>query len=387
MKLFEFQAKEIFRKYNIPTSTSSYLIKNAEEVNAILDKLQLPCVLKAQVLSGGRGKAGGVKIAKTKEEISKLVEQIFNLVINGEKTCAILIEDYVNIEKELYTSITIDTTTNNVTILASSLGGIDIEELTLKHPEMIFKMNVDPFVGIKTYQARLLARKLGLSGRLVNVYAHILTSMYRILRDYDAELVEINPLALTKSGELVAVDAKIVLNEPAKYRHQETFEQLEKEQEALGITRNLKEIKLKELGCSAYIDFEKEGIALISDGAGIGMYAYDTICQLGGSVASYCELGLANTPEKISRVLEIVSSDPKTRVLLINWFGGANIMDEMCKGIIQFREKNNSIPIIVRVAGTNFDKAHEMLKNANIFVTEDINEAVNKVISFSGGIS
>jgi len=387
MKLFEFQAKEIFRKYNIPTSTSSYLIKNAEEVNAILDKLQLPCVLKAQVLSGGRGKAGGVKIAKTKEEIPKLVEQIFNLVINGEKTCAILIEDYVNIEKELYTSITIDTTTNNITILASSLGGIDIEELTLKHPEMIFKMNVDPFVGIKTYQARLLARKLGLSGRLVNVYARILTSMYRILRDYDAELVEINPLALTKSGELVAVDAKIVLNEPAKYRHQETFEQLEKEQEALGITKNLKEIKLKELGCSAYIDFEKEGIALISDGAGIGMYAYDTICQLGGSVALYCELGLANTAEKVNQVLEIISNNPKTKALLINWFGGANIMDEMCKGIIQFREKNNNIPIIVRVAGTNSDKAHKMLKNANIFVTEDINEAVNKAISLSGGIS
>ncbi|RLE08100.1 succinate--CoA ligase subunit beta [Candidatus Aerophobetes bacterium] len=384
MRLFEFQAKEIFRKYNIPTSTFNYLIKTPEEVNTILDKLPLPCVLKAQVLSGRRGKAGGIKIVKTKEEIPRLVEQLFNLVIGGERTHAILVEDYIDIERELYVSIAIDTTTNNITILASPLGGIEVEELVLKYPEKLFKIDVDPFIGIKPYQARSLAKKLGLSGRLINVFARILDSMYRILIDYDAELVEINPLAVTKTGELIAIDAKIVLNEPAKYRHQEAFKRLEEEQEAIGITKNPTEAKLKELGSTAYIEFEKEGIALVSDGAGIGMYAYDLINELGGTVAIYCELGLANTAERVYQALKIISSNQKTKAILINWFGGANIMDEMCKGLIQFRRENTNIPIVVRIAGTNSDKAHEMLKGTNIFVTEDINEAVNKIISLGG---
>ena len=384
MRLFEFQAKEIFRKYNIPTSTFNYLIKTPEEVNTILDKLPLPCVLKAQVLSGRRGRAGGIKIVKTKEEIPRLVEQLFKLVIGGEKTHAILVEDYIDIERELYVSIAIDTTTNNITILASPLGGIEVEELVLKYPEKLFKIDVDPFIGIKPYQARSLAKKLGLSGRLINVFARILDSMYRILIDYDAELVEINPLAVTKTGELIAIDAKIVLNEPAKYRHQEAFKRLEEEQEAIGITKNPTEAKLKELGSTAYIEFEKEGIALVSDGAGIGMYAYDLINELGGTVAIYCELGLANTAERVYQALKIISSNQKTKAILINWFGGANIMDEMCKGLIQFRRENTNIPIVVRIAGTNSDKAHEMLKGTNIFVTEDINEAVNKIISLGG---
>ena len=384
MRLFEFQAKEIFRKYNIPTSTFNYLIKTPEEVNTILDKLPLPCVLKAQVLSGRRGRAGGIKIVKTKEEIPRLVEQLFNLVIGGERTHAILVEDYIDIERELYVSIAIDTTTNNITILASPLGGIEVEELVLKYPEKLFKIDVDPFIGIKPYQARSLAKKLGLSGRLINVFARILDSMYRILIDYDAELVEINPLAVTKTGELIAIDAKIVLNEPAKYRHQEAFKRLEEEQEAIGITKNPTEAKLKELGSTAYIEFEKEGIALVSDGAGIGMYAYDLINELGGTVAIYCELGLANTAERVYQALKIISSNQKTKAILINWFGGANIMDEMCKGLIQFRRENTNIPIVVRIAGTNSDKAHEMLKGTNIFVTEDINEAVNKIISLGG---
>lgn len=378
MKLFEFQAKEIFRMYNIPLSSSSYLIKDVRNLDEIVDRLRFPCVLKAQVLAGGRGKAGGIKIARNREEVLEQAGKIFELVINGERTRAILIEDYVDIERELYTSVTIDTTTNEIVVLASPLGGVDIEELAISHPEMIFKVVVDPFTGLKTYQARHLARKLGLSGKLVNVYADVLSSMYRIFIEHDAELVEINPLALTKSGGLIAIDAKVLLNEPSRYRHHEVFEKLEREQKELGVGVCPEESRLRELGVTSYIGFDKEGIAVISDGAGIGMYAYDLINQLGGSVALYCELGLANNSERVYQALKIIQGNPKIKAFLINWFGGANMMDDMSEGIIRFIKENNNIPIIARIAGTNSDKAQKALENSGIFLTEDINEAVKK---------
>jgi succinyl-CoA synthetase beta subunit len=265
--------------------------------------------------------------------------------------------------------------------LASPLGGVDIEELALRQPEMIFRVEVDPFIGLKTYQARYLARRLGLSGRLVNTYADILSSMYKILTEYDAELVEINPLALTKSGELIAVDAKILLNDPSRYRHREMYEELEREQEELGVTKRVEESKLRELGVTAYINFGREGIALVSDGAGIGMYAYDLINQLGSSVALYCELGLANNSERVYQALKLISGNPMVKAILINWFGGANIMDDMAEGILRFKEQNNDALLVARVAGTNSDKAQKMLRDSGIFVTEDINEAVKKLVS------
>jgi len=381
MRLYEFQAKEIFRKYNIPVSPSSYLVKDIEDVDKVVNQLKFPCVLKAQVLSGGRGKAGGIKVARTKEDVAGLVSALLELVVNGERTRAVLIEDFIDIERELYSSVTIDTAANKVVFLASPLGGVDIEELALRQPEMIFRVEVDPFIGLKTYQARYLARRLGLSGRLVNTYADILSSMYKILTEYDAELVEINPLALTKSGELIAVDAKILLNDPSRYRHREMYEELEREQEELGVTKRVEESKLRELGVTAYINFGREGIALVSDGAGIGMYAYDLINQLGGSVALYCELGLANNSERVYQALKLISGNPMVKAILINWFGGANIMDDMAEGILRFKEQNNNALLVARVAGTNSDKAQKMLRDSGIFVTEDINEAVKKLVS------
>jgi succinyl-CoA synthetase beta subunit len=380
MKLYEFQAKEIFRKYNIPISPFSYLIKDIEDVDKVINYLKLPCVLKAQVLSGGRGKAGGIKIAKTKEDVVKLIKNLFEFVINGEKTHAILIEDYIDIEKELYTSVAIDTTNNNILVLASPFGGIDIEELVVHHPEMIFKVEVDPFTGLKIYQVRYLAKKLGFSGKLINIYTDIISSMYKILIEYDAELVEINPLALTRSKELVAVDAKIILNDPSYYRQREVYEKLEREQEELKIIKSAEELKLKKLGVTAYINFNKEGVAVVSDGAGIGMYAYDLINRLGGSVALYCELGLANDSEKVYQVLKILSDNPMIKVFLINWFGGANLMDDMVKGVLRFKEQNKNVLIVARIAGTNSDNAQKMLENSGIFVSEDINEVVQKVV-------
>jgi len=379
-RLFEFQAREIFKRFGIPITNTQCLIKDLNAVSEVLDNLKFPCVLKAQVLSGGRGKAGGIRIARTKEEIPSLVKQIFDLRIGGERTYAILITDYVEIERELYTSIVIDTVANNITALASPLGGIDIEEIARRHPAMIYKLEIDPFIGLKTYQARSLAKWLGLTGKPANDYVNILTSLYKILTEYDAELVEINPLALTKSGELVAIDAKIVLNDQAYYRHKEVFDEIQRSNDELNVPKDPVEEKIKALGATAYIDFEKEGIAIVSDGAGIGMYAYDLINELGGAVAIYCELGLANTADRVYQALKILSSNPRIKLFLVNWFGGSNVMDEMCKGLVQFLKDNKNIPIVARIAGTHSHIAHEMLKNTLVFVTEDIDEAVKAAL-------
>jgi len=373
MKLFEYQAKEIFRRFNILTPKEK-LANNEEELVNFAKEIGFPCVLKAQVLVGGRGKAGGIKKANNEEEAKKIGKELFSLKIKDFPVEKVLVSNFVEIKKELYLSVTIDRKEKTPIVIASFEGGIEIEELAKEKPESILKINIDPLLGLKNYQARNLCYNLFGDLSLANQFNELLQKLTTIFFIYESSLVEINPLALTKDNNFCAIDAKIIIDDNALFRHPELkiWENQEK--------REPIEQAAKQLGFS-YIKLSGK-VGCIVNGAGLAMATMDLIKKYGENPANFLDIGGSTNKERIEKALRLLIQDKEIKVILINIFGGITRCDDVAAGVLSVI-KETDIPIVARLIGTNQDKAYEILKDTKVILIDNMKEAIKKAVEIA----
>ncbi|MEO0102849.1 MAG: ADP-forming succinate--CoA ligase subunit beta [candidate division WOR-3 bacterium] len=369
MKLYEFQAKEIFRASNIPCPKEK-LVSSVEEGKSSVSEIGFPSVLKAQVLVGGRGKAGGIKILEKEEDFLPTLESIFSLRIKDLPVEKVLISEKVEIERELYLSIILDRRLAQPIILASPFGGMDIEEIAKEKPKSIIKESINPLLGLLPYQCRRIGFQLfPKEEKLLDKFASLLMSLTKVFFRYDAQLVEINPLVINKNGEFFALDAKMILDDNASFRHPEWAEYKTFEEET--------EAEAKKEGLS-YVRLSGE-IGSIVNGAGLAMATLDLINRYGAQAANFLDIGGSSSPEKTKKALEIITRDKNVRVILLNIFGGITRCDDVAKGILAFlKEREINLPIVARLVGTNYEEAKTLLKEIPIIFTDTMKEAVKK---------
>jgi len=371
MKLYEFQGKEIFKKYGIPVQLG-FLIHAKDKGK----DLTPPLVLKSQVLVGGRGKAGGIKIWDGSTDVSKIIKNLFTLSIQGEKVKAILALKKVDILKEIYISITFNRGKSTPVLIVGTSGGMDIEESARLNKEKIHFIEIDPFLGILEYKIRFVAKKLNINNYLE--FKNIIRAVYKIFKEYDATLVEINPLAITPDG-LVAIDAKVNLDDQSYFRHEELFQKLKEEKKLIQGKKDSDVSKFKE-DTITYVTLSGN-IGLISDGAGTGLLTLDLINDFGGKIGSFCELGGITNSEVMFKALKMVTSDQSLKSILVVLIGGFNRMDYMAEGIIKFKKEfKKETAIFTRMCGTNEEIGKELMKKANIPVYDSLNVAVEKAV-------
>ncbi len=381
MKIHEYQAKEILRKYNVPVPNGKVAYTVDEAVAAAKEIGGKIRVVKAQIHAGGRGLGGGVKVAKGIPEVRKYAKQILgmNLVTHqtgpeGKIVKRLLIEQGVNIDKEFYVGITLDRAASRNTVMVSTEGGMEIEKVAAKTPEKIIKESVDPAVGLQAYQARALAFGLGLSGVQFKNAVKFLLSLYKAFDETDASIAEINPLVVTKEGDVMALDAKMNFDDNAMYRHKDILQYRDLEEEdALEVEAskfNLNYIKLDgNVGCMV-------------NGAGLAMATMDIIKLAGGDPANFLDVGGTANKETVAAGFKIILTDPKVKAILINIFGGIVRCDRVAQGVIDaVNQEKVTIPIIVRLDGTNAEEAQVLLKKSkmNFEVAATLKEAAEKV--------
>jgi len=375
MKLYEYESKAIFHSVGIPIP-EGFATKNLDEALQFATKIGYPVVLKAQVLVGGRGKAGGVKIANNETEFREYFAQILSMRIKNEPVFNVLIEKKLDIAKELYLSVTVDRTRKGTLIIASSLGGVDIEEVAEKTPEAIIKEEINPIVGLMAHNIRYVTTKMGLTDKLQKKeFSEIIEKMWQIFIDYDCELVEINPLVLTSDGKLIAADAKIILDDNALFRHKEFEEKLK--------TRfaeyNEREIAAMESGMS-YVELSGD-IGIIGNGAGLVMATMDCVKHFGGEPANFLDVGGGASAERMQKALAIVSSHSSVKAIFINILGGITRCDEMAQGIVSAKQTlNHDIPLVIRLIGTNEEEGRKILTDNGINAFNDMESAAKKVV-------
>ncbi|MDH5266059.1 MAG: ADP-forming succinate--CoA ligase subunit beta [Candidatus Bathyarchaeota archaeon] len=383
MRMFEFQAKRVFREEGIPVPKGE-LATNAVEVEQIARELGGPVALKAQVLVGGRGLTGGVKFADNVEEARMAAERILSSKMKGENVRRVLVEEKMEIKNELYVGVTIDQEARAPIVVATSEGGVEIELVSEKSPEKIVKRKIDVFKGLSEHEARSIAKNIGLDHRKALSFSSVLRNLYGIFEKYDAELVEINPLALTVNDKFVAVDAKLNLDDRAAFRHKDLICCLGEESIKPTEGPNFREYLAKEADISSYVELDGN-IGIISDGAGTGMLALDLVEQYGGRPADFCELGGFMDADMMRSALNIVSSNPNVKVILITLIGGLTRMDEMAEGIAKFiEEKKTTIPIVVRLTGTSEEEGRRILKNTGINSFDDMYDSIGKAVKLAG---
>jgi|LSQX01.2.fsa_nt_gb succinyl-CoA synthetase beta subunit len=370
MKLFEFQGKRVFKQYGMPIPSGKIIYPDSD-----LSELSPPIVLKSQVLTGGRGKAGGIKLWDGKHDIKSVIKQLFDLKINNEKVQVILAEEVVNIKKELYLAITFNKSSSTQVLIVGTAGGMDIEKSAQMDTNQVLFIEFNPLLGISDFQIRLAAKHLKIENH--SEIRKIVLSMYRIFKELDAVLVEINPLALTSQG-LIAVDSKIELDSQAIFRHTDLYQQLKKENACI-IGSDYKTKSYEDT--ITYVPLSGN-IGLVSDGAGTGLLTMDLLSKQGGRVASFAELGGITSPEVVHKALQKVNNDPNVKSILVVLIGGFNRMDDMAEGIVRFQKENkNKIPMFIRMCGTKEEDGIKIMEDAQIPIDKSLHEAVNKAIN------
>ncbi len=372
MKIHEYQAKEIFSRYRIPV-TNEVVCYTVEEAVAAAEKLGLPVVVKAQVLAGGRGKAGGVKLARTKQEVPEIAGKILGMDIKGYTVEKVLVAQGVKFTHEFYVGMTIDRNSKSVIFMASSEGGVEIEEVAKENPDAIHKFVIDPTLGMTPFLARKIAFALFSDFNLVKQGADIFQKLYRIFMDTDSSLVEINPLVTTEDGKLLALDGKMNFDDNALFRQSEI--------EALNepTVDELKEIDAKEKGLT-YIRLDGS-IGCMVNGAGLAMATLDLIKYFGGEPANFLDIGGSSNPQKVIDAMNLILSDKNVKVVMINIFGGITRCDDVARGLVVALEKIKvEVPIVVRLSGTNSKEGLEILKQANLPIVETMSQAAQKAI-------
>ena len=377
MKLLEHEAKDIFRAFNMPTPPGG-VAETPEEAMNLAAKVGKPVVVKAQVLSGKRGKAGGVKFADTPEQAKEIAKHIFGLKINDLPVEAVLVEEKLDIQQEIYAGITIDRNERKYVVIGSGAGGMSIEELAEESPEKIVKMHVDPSIGFLPYNAREMATKMGFRGKQINKLASFFLKLWNIVEANDVELTEINPLILTKDGRFLAADARLNVDDNALFRHKKMMESLKRDP----VEQNERE-RIATENDMAYVELDGN-IACICNGAGLTMATLDAVSLYGGEASTFLDLGGGADAERVEKGIEVALMYPKVKAILINIMGGITRCDEVAKGILAARDDGDiTVPMVVRMVGTNEEEGQEILNKAGIPFLKTMEEAASKVVNLA----
>ena len=376
MKLFEHEAKMIFAKYGIPTPRGG-LADSAAQAREIATKINAPVVVKAQVLVAGRGKAGGVLFAESPDEAEKAAEKLLSMKIKDVSVRRVWVEEKVSSRKELYFSVTVDRANRCYVAVASSAGGIDIEEVAANSPEKIVRVFIDPVYGFGAYHARKVAKKLAYNGDQMLDLASIFLKHYQMAMELDVEMAEINPLMETIDGKFVAADTRLIIDDNALYRHPE-FQKRSLEEAEL-TPQELKAQKSK----LTYVKLDGD-IGVIGNGAGLVMATLDVVQLYGGSPADFLDVGGGASAEMMAKALVIVFSDPRVKVVFINVLGGITRCDEVANGILEVRKRVGfAKPLVIRLVGTNVEEGRRILAEAGIHVLGSMEEAAKKAVEMA----
>jgi succinyl-CoA synthetase beta subunit len=372
MKIHEYQARQIFEDYGIPVPEVRLCFTVDEVKQAALD-LNRAVVIKAQVLVGGRGKAGGVKLAKTVDDAVEAGSKILGMDIKGNKVEKVMVVGAVDIQKEYYVGLTIDRNTKSVLFMASAEGGVEIEEVAKTNPEAIHKIPIDPDLGMTDFMARKIAFKLFNDINQVKQAASIFKKMYQIFMDTDASIVEINPLVTNKDGNILAIDGKMNFDDNALYRQPNIAAMNEPDED------EKKELKAKESGLS-YIRLDGN-IGCMVNGAGLAMATMDVVKHFGGSPANFLDIGGSSSPQKVVDAMNLLLSDKNVKVIMINIFGGITRCDDVAKGlVIALEQLKTNIPIVIRLSGTNAEEGLRIIADQKLPIVASLSEAAKEAI-------
>lgn len=348
MRLYEYEAKELFRKFRIPT-TEGEVVESSDQAIALAEEKGLPRVLKSQVLTGGRGKAGGIMIVKNDDQLEKASKALFDLSIKGYPVEKVLIDPFIEIEKEFYLGVTIDRANYKLVLIACGEGGVEIEETARVSPDKILKVALDVDEDLMSFDAVKVGKFLGLSGDQLKAFIPIAVDLYRLFKAYDAKLVEINPLVLTRDGQLIAADARMSIDDDALFRHKDLQEMgIEKRHEEGEMTP--REQQAREWGIP-YLDLDGD-IGMFPGGAGFGIMGNDFIHYYGGKPANFMDSGGGPSPERIARMLVLLDENPNVKAIFGARFGGISRCDDFAKGVVMFlKDHGLSKPMVMRFTG------------------------------------
>lgn len=377
MKLFEYEAKQFFRKHGIPTPRGG-VAGTPEKAARVAEEIGGPVAVKSQLLVGGRGKAGGIRFADTPVEAADAARALLGTRIRDLEVRNVLVEEKLAIEDEIYAGVTVDRRSRSYVVLASSEGGINIEEVAARAPEKIVRHPVDPLSGLSEGEARSIAEGVGYEGRGAEGLGDVLFRLYKVAYEMDAELTEINPLAYVAGG-FMAADARLNVDDNALFRHPELGE---RSREAEGAELTPRELEARELGLT-YVELDGD-IGIIGNGAGLTMATLDTVTLQGGRPANFLDLGGGASAESIARGVEFVLSDPRVRALFVNILGGITRCDETARGIVEARlETGAEMPIVVRLMGTNEEEGRRLLAEAGVDTLDTMEEAARTVVALA----
>jgi succinyl-CoA synthetase beta subunit len=377
MKLHEYQSKQIFAKYGVPIPNGR-VAATAAEAKQIAEELGGRVVIKSQVLVGGRGKAGGIRLAKNPEEAEDLATTILSMEIKGLPVRKVLVDQAANIDKEIYLGITNDRAARKPVLMGSAAGGVEIEEVARETPEKIVRVHIDPLLGLRDYQARDIAAGIDLPRDHWRTFGQICKSLWQAYNASDATLAEINPLVITEENHIIAVDGKMLVDDNALFRHPDLAEMRDLDAEAPS------EIEARKYGLS-YIKLDGN-IGCMVNGAGLAMTTMDIIKLFGGEPANFLDIGGGAGAEKVSAALRIILSDPNVKAVLFNVFGGITRGDEVAHGVLAaLEEEKPDIPMVTRLVGTNAEEGRKILADANMITAETLAEAAQKAVAAAKG--
>jgi len=383
VNIHEYQTKELLRSYGVPVPNGrvAHNVENAATVAEDIGGERW--VVKAQIHAGGRGKGGGVKVANSIDEVRRYTDAMIGTHLvtpqtgpEGRLVQRVLVEQASNIEKEFYLGMVIDRASQRVTVIASASGGMNIEEVAKETPEKVIREQVDPAVGLMSFQCRKIAAKIGLHGKQINAASKMMLALYRCFRDKDALLVEVNPLAEIDGGELIALDAKMSFDGNALYRHSDIIELRDFDEE------DPKEVEATGHGLN-YIALDGN-VGCIVNGAGLAMATMDVISFHGGKPANFLDVGGGASPEKVGNAFRIVLADPNVKVILVNIFAGINRCDWIAEGLVQaMRDQRIEVPIVVRLAGTNVELGGPILEQSGFpfIMAENLDDAAIRIMA------
>jgi succinyl-CoA synthetase beta subunit len=375
MKIHEYQAKQIFAKYGVPLPQGEVAF-TPEEAKKVAEMIGKPVMVKAQVHVGGRGKAGGIKKADNPEQALEVASQILGMEIKGLVVKKVLVTECKDIASEAYIGVIVDRKSKKPVIMVSAAGGIDIEEVARETPEKIHKLEVDPLLGLQSFQARDLAYKLYSDAKIANKTSPVILKLYRTFSENDCSLAEINPFITTPDGEVWALDAKINIDDSGLARHPDIARMRNLDEE----DTSENEAREKDL---SFVKLDGN-IGCIVNGAGLAMATMDLVKHFGQEPANFLDIGGSSSPEKVLNAMRIVLRDPNVKAILFNIFGGITRCDDVANGIVAaVKELKPQVPIVVRLTGTNEDKARKILEEVNLTATSSMVDVVQKAIELS----
>jgi succinyl-CoA synthetase beta subunit len=373
MKLHEYQSKQLFARHGIPIPNGR-VANTAAEARAIAEELGGRVVVKSQVLVGGRGKAGGVKLAKDPAEAEQFAGQILGMEIKGLPVRKVLVDEAAGIEKEIYYSITNDRAARKPVMIASAAGGMEIEQVAAETPEKIIKVHIDPLLGLRDFQARDIAASIDLPRQHWKEFGRIASALWRVYTDHDATLAEINPLVITKDGRLMALDGKMIIDDSALYRHPDLTEMRDLDAEAPA------ETEARKFGLT-YIKLDGD-IGCMVNGAGLAMTTMDIVKLFGGEPANFLDIGGGASADKVAAAMRIILADPNVKSILLNIFGGITRGDEVAHGILEaMSQVKPKAPMVVRLVGTNAEEGRKLLATAKMITATTLADAAQKAVA------